>query len=90
MCTYSHEFTKCKACSDILYEDSSCTKQCDSMKTKGVCSGKTTDEKPNKLVEPTDCASCIKKEEEKKKRKAKEGCKCLDILDGGRKGIDVN
>lgn len=65
MCDYTHQFTKCRRCLDIIYEDNPVTQQCEGIKKGGDCTGRVQKTKDTVYIEPEDCASCIKKEEEK-------------------------
>jgi hypothetical protein len=59
MCTYTHQFTKCNKCSDIIFEDKSCTVGCKLNKQGRACEKKTNN-LATIYADPQDCAACSK------------------------------
>jgi hypothetical protein len=68
MCVYTHQFTKCGECFDIIYEENPVTQQCEGRRKGGDCTGRQQEEAPIIYIKPEDCASCIQKEEEEMAR----------------------
>jgi hypothetical protein len=65
MCVYTHQFTKCGECTDIIYEDNPVTQKCAGIRKGGDCTGRHQEVADTVYIDKEDCASCIKKEEER-------------------------
>ncbi|KAF5678706.1 hypothetical protein FHETE_1147 [Fusarium heterosporum] len=69
MCTYTHQFTKCENCMDILYEDNPVTQRCAAVKKGKTCTGRYQEEKDTIYVSKKNCENCIQREAKKKAKK---------------------